>query len=378
MVSGKSYKDYLQQNIFKPAGLSGTFYDSPTQIIPNRVNGYTKDSATYRNVDYISMSLVYSAGALLSNVEDLYKWHQALYAQKLLKKETLEKAFTSFILTDGQPAEYGYGWFIKNLEGNKTIGHGGAIDGFRSWEIYYPEDDVFVTALFNSDNDNYLPFFLSILNIVVNKKDDTNSAAVKVNNQLLKKYIGTYTCATLPGRQIIISLDKNVLNANIVGQGTWSIIFISETKFNIQGMTNTSCEFLNQPDEATKIIIQQNGEYVWQKINDTTNLIAGKSFQNNDKNITVSDSLLNSYAGTYRFLEDTTQLIKITKKDNRLYAELSNGSGNNMTLLAQTETLFYLPDVRRIATTIEFIIQNGKVTGIYWTQEKKHEGKKSE
>lgn len=49
-----------------------------------------------------------------------------------------------------------------------------------------------------------------------------------------------------------------------------------------------------------------------------------------------------------------------------------------MTLLAQSETLFYLPDVKRIPTTIEFIKTNGKVTGLYWTQEQKHEGKKTE
>lgn len=113
-VSGKTYKDYLHENLFMPAGLSNTFYDSPTQIISNRASGYTKDSTSYKNVDYISMSLVYSAGALLSKVSDLFKWHQALYSYKLVKKETLEKAFTSFKLTDGKLTEYGYGWFIKD------------------------------------------------------------------------------------------------------------------------------------------------------------------------------------------------------------------------------------------------------------------------
>ena len=95
-VSGKSYRDYLKENLFKPAGLSNTFYDSPKQLITNRANGYTKDNSNYYNVDYISMSLVYSAGALLSNVSDLFKWHQALYSYKIVKKESLEKAFTSF------------------------------------------------------------------------------------------------------------------------------------------------------------------------------------------------------------------------------------------------------------------------------------------
>jgi hypothetical protein len=47
-----------------------------------------------------------------------------------------------------------------------------------------------------------------------------------------------------------------------------------------------------------------------------------------------------------------------------------------MVLLAQTENQFILPDVKRIHTTIEFIIQNGKPIGLQWTQEKLLECKK--
>ena len=47
-----------------------------------------------------------------------------------------------------------------------------------------------------------------------------------------------------------------------------------------------------------------------------------------------------------------------------------------MALLGQSESLFYLPDVFRIPTTIEFILTNGKVTGLFWTQEQKHEARK--
>ena len=270
-VSGKSYKDYLKENVFKPTGLSDTYYDSPTQIIRNRVNGYSMNGSDYRNTDYISMSLVYSAGALLSNVHDVFKWHQALYSFKLVKKETLEKAFTAFRFPDGNFSEYGYGWFIKDWKGSKSIGHGGAIDGFRSWETYFPDQDIFITALFNSDNDSFVSFF---------------------------------------------------------------------------------------EDIATMVI--------------------GKSLQTSYKDLKLNDSILTNYTGTYKFFEDSTQFIKIYKQGNRLYGELSNGSGGNMVLLAQSPTLFYLPDVRRIPTTIEFIIADRKVKGLYWTQEKKHEGRKSE
>jgi len=173
-ITEKSYKDYLQENIFKPAGLTNTYYDTPTEIISNRVNGYIKDNSTYRNADYISMTQAFSAGALLSNVDDLFKWQQALNSYKLVKKETLDKAFTQHKLTDGQVSDYGYGWFIKDLKGSKTVGHGGAIDGFRSMETFFPDQNIFIASLFNSDNDEYFSLFENITNLVIGKSFQTS------------------------------------------------------------------------------------------------------------------------------------------------------------------------------------------------------------
>ena len=104
--------------------------------------------------------------------------------------------------------------------------------------------------------------------------------------------------------------------------------------------------------------------------------------------ITVSDSILDSYVGMYRadsiYNADGTvlkytggeQLIIIRKEGKKLFANLSNSTGRNMFLLPQTETLFFLPDVERIKTTIEVIMNNGKPVGLYWTQENKSEWKK--
>jgi hypothetical protein len=54
----------------------------------------------------------------------------------------------------------------------------------------------------------------------------------------------------------------------------------------------------------------------------------------------------------------------------KLYADLSNKTGMHMVLVPETETKFFLPDVQRILTTVEFIMKDGKVTGIFFTQEK--------
>ncbi|MDF2192683.1 serine hydrolase domain-containing protein [Paraflavitalea sp. CAU 1676] len=166
-VTGKAYSTYMKECVFTYIGLSDTYYDSPAAIIRNRVSGYTRGNSGYQHAGYLSMNQVYSAGALLTSARDLFKWHQALYAYKVVKKETLEKAIESFRFSDGKPSEYGYGWFIKNIGGTRLIGHGGAIDGFRSMEVYLPQQDIFIVALFNADSNDFFPLFENMTRLII-------------------------------------------------------------------------------------------------------------------------------------------------------------------------------------------------------------------
>ena len=98
------------------------------------------------------------------------------------------------------------------------------------------------------------------------------------------------------------------------------------------------------------------------------------------KEIKLDDKTLNSYTGTYQWDSPLAKPGKnrlfIRLENGKLYGTLSNGTGKNMYLSPQSATLFVLPDVKRIYTTIEFVIDAGKVTGLAWTQEEKNKFKK--
>ncbi len=130
MASGKTYHEYMRENVLAPAGLMNTYYANESTIVPKRVTGYIRYKGSYENCDYQTISLGYGCGDLLSTVEDLYKWNNALLAYKLVKKETLEKAFTPFTLNNGTRTTYGYGWFIDTTLGYKCIHHEGQVSGF--------------------------------------------------------------------------------------------------------------------------------------------------------------------------------------------------------------------------------------------------------
>ncbi len=261
-ISGKNFETYLQDNILTPLDLNHTYFDRSNTIIPGRVDGYRKDNSDYKNADYWSMTIAYSAGELISNAEDLFKWHKGLYSYKILQKETLEKAHTPFKLKDGTVTEYGYGWILKNVSGIKSIEHGGAITGFRTNEIYFPAEDIFITTLFNCECSPKDELSINISSLALEKPLQNE---VKVDSDLLNEYVGTYTLSTDNKRTIVITKESDRLLARISEQETIPLIFQSDTKFQFKNILGAECEFIKDNGKVTKLTVSQNGHFVWTK-----------------------------------------------------------------------------------------------------------------
>ncbi len=190
-ITNKRYEEYIRESIITPLGLTSTYYDNINEIIPGRVKGYRKDNGTIENADYQSTSIPFSAGALISNNADLYKWNNALYNYTVIKKETFDKAITPFKLTDGTQTNYGFGWFIIDMDGSQSIQHGGNINGFRSNGIYFPKEDVFISTLFNCEcapmeELSQQIAFLSIGKVPPGKK------GIDIEDSIMNTYVGRY------------------------------------------------------------------------------------------------------------------------------------------------------------------------------------------
>jgi CubicO group peptidase (beta-lactamase class C family) len=131
-LSGMTYEQFLQKNVFEPLGMKHTFYGSAARVIPRRVPGYTMSEDGLRNAEYLSMTQPYAAGSLLSTVDDLALWDTALYTDKLVKQASLQKAWTPYVLKDGGTTNYGFGWSKLQYDGRTLIEHGGGIHGFST------------------------------------------------------------------------------------------------------------------------------------------------------------------------------------------------------------------------------------------------------
>ena len=130
-VTGKLYETVLTERIFKPLGMTNTGYDNHAPLLQKRASGYEKKPEGYVNAAYLDMSLPYAAGSMYSTVEDLYKWDQSLYENKILSAESKKLMFTPGL------SNYGYGFVIadqpigKTDQKTKIIQHGGGINGFN-------------------------------------------------------------------------------------------------------------------------------------------------------------------------------------------------------------------------------------------------------
>jgi CubicO group peptidase (beta-lactamase class C family) len=262
-VSGQRFQSYIQDSLLKPLELAHTYFDSSSIIIPNRVNGYRKEDEIFKNADYWSPTIEYAAGGLISNVDDLFKWHKGLYSYQILKKETLEKAFVPYQLKDGTKTGYGYGWFLKTSNGIKSIEHEGGIPGFKSNVIYFPADDVFIAALYNFGTIPVDNLSNTISIIALGKPLQTD---LKVDTKILDEFEGVYKLTIDTSRTIIMRKEKNQLIAEVSKTEKIPILFQSETKFQFKNLLDANCEFIKINGKVTKFNVSQNGQFTWVKI----------------------------------------------------------------------------------------------------------------
>jgi D-alanyl-D-alanine carboxypeptidase len=150
-ASGMTYAAYLEQRIFAPAGLTETFYGDRRRVIPLRVPGYEMQGTRLVNITQPRSRIFLPGGAasLVSTVDDLARWDEALRGERVLSKASLDRMFTSYRLKDGTLTNYGYGWDLGAYAGHRVQEHAGGTTGFLSYIVRMPDDGVFVAILSN-------------------------------------------------------------------------------------------------------------------------------------------------------------------------------------------------------------------------------------
>jgi D-alanyl-D-alanine carboxypeptidase len=148
-VSGREWSEYLNEKVFRPAGMKTTFPTNTKASVPNRALGYS-DNDTLR--DASDWPALRPSGAFLSTVLDLAKWDAALYTGDILSASTRDQMWTPVTLNDGSSYPYGFGWMFASVRGHKLVHHPGGMPGFRSDIARFVDEGLTLIVLMNLDD----------------------------------------------------------------------------------------------------------------------------------------------------------------------------------------------------------------------------------
>jgi CubicO group peptidase (beta-lactamase class C family) len=216
-VTGKSFPDFLQQQIFSPLDMTSTFTyaDRGKKPIPF-ATGYNQFG---KENDYKS-TVFFGDGGLYSTVEDLFKWHRALYTDQLVKPTVLAEAFVPGRVKEGSTT-YGFGWNISSDDYGKYAWHTGNTAGFRAYIQHRLDDEIAIIMLTNTGPTRRIEIAAAINHILHGEPYD------RIKRSGAKKM---YNTITQQGIDSAVQFYRSIMHGN--DQPDYDV---SETEFNLLG-----------------------------------------------------------------------------------------------------------------------------------------------
>ncbi|MFL6193591.1 MAG: serine hydrolase [Thermoanaerobaculia bacterium] len=350
-ASGKTYEQFVEEEIFQKLGMKDSRYGHADEVTPRRASGYTQGPDGVRNAEYLSMTQPYAAGSLMSTVDDLAVWARALTSEALLKKPSLDRMFTPYHLKSGKNTGYGYGIGVGRLEGRQVLKHNGGIFGFSTDMIVIPEERLVVAVLCNSDAADPRPDDMT-LRIAAKAlgKPIEDWKAVALDPKTLQEYAGTYKFDGDTVRYItaegakLFSQRKGGEKKEILASARDEFYFEDAQarlhfRRDAQGkVTGVDMDFLaGVPEAGTR---------------------TDEPLPKEKQAVQVDPQIYDDYAGEYELAPGFS--IVVTREGDHLMAQPTGQP--KLEVFPESETVFFL---KVVDAQLEFVRgEGGKVTGV--------------
>ncbi|MCJ7467881.1 MAG: serine hydrolase [Maribacter sp.] len=265
-VSHMSFAEFTKENIFEPLKMSNTlFYDDHEKIVKNRAYSYHTDSTGFKK-SVLNFANV-GATSLFTTVEDLSLWALNFSNTRIGDSTIINKMNTLAVLNNGKTFGGALGQFIGTYKGLNEIQHGGADAGYRSYLTRFPDENLSVIVFSNSAEFNSGTIAHKVVDIYLKDKIKTEEKDVKVETttdtisidlNILNTYVGDFELQ--PGFIISITESDGKLSAKATGQSVVSLIPLSATEFEVEGV-DAKVEFIHNGGENIKLFkLHQGGQ----------------------------------------------------------------------------------------------------------------------
>jgi D-alanyl-D-alanine carboxypeptidase len=157
-VTGQSFPDYVQQNIFKPAGVKSTSYCDDFTLTRGLAHAYRKMAGGY--VEARENAMAYNSDLrFCSTVGDLLQLWRAIKDKNLVRPATFHQMTTAegaaqHMSTQDPQAQYGFAMILNHEDDHRRIGQHGSLMGYSGSLYDFPEDNLTIIVLTNTEDQN--------------------------------------------------------------------------------------------------------------------------------------------------------------------------------------------------------------------------------
>ena len=194
-ISGESFEDFITENIFRPLGMDSSYVfgdrladDTPVKSVP-----YSFSSGKFTRVPWNYGHPDTGAGCVYSSTRDMLKWLRfRIKGDERLLSDSMRRELqspqmlikpgelTAFDCPEKTSSAYGMGWLIESYQGFTIIHHSGAINGYRSGQLFVPEKDIAISILTNSaSTDGKDALLYTLLDLLLGLPDGNWTARYK-------------------------------------------------------------------------------------------------------------------------------------------------------------------------------------------------------
>jgi CubicO group peptidase (beta-lactamase class C family) len=326
-AGGKPFPEWMQENVFKPLGMTNTLVKAtPGQIIPNSSQGYVAQPGGFREAQDIGASM--GAGGIYTTIADLAKWMRNFRTQTVGPRGFFEQMTTRNVLTKGDTSAYGLGLFVDKWQGLTRVHHGGADIAHRSAFVYFPELDAGVIVQSNNAGFNPDRYAAQIAEIYFEDRLTKTPAApvaagpfdpARFDTTRFDAYAGKYELTEAKGFVLSFTRRGRQLFTQATGQPEIELSPTSDTTFTITRV-NAIITFHRDAAGKWQLTLNQNGIHPAVRIDDAP----------------VAKPELKPYAGRY-FSEELETFVEIAHEGDSLVIRSRRGMPVKLTHLRGDE-----------------------------------------
>jgi len=282
-VAGQSYPDYVQQNIFQPAGVKSTTYCDDFTLVHGLSHSYRRFGSSY--VAAKENDMAYNSDLrFCSTVGDLLQLWRSIKNKHLVRPETFQLMSTAegaaaHMSAQDPKAQYGFAMMLNHEDDHRRIGQHGSLLGYSGSLYDFPEDKLTIVVLTNTEGQNAYAITRVLARAILGlpaipspaEPPEQTFADQPVSHAEVARLTGTYVLklGQVPGnlhdsfaqyqRTYRVFDENGRLMIQPLGEGAERLLKQEDGRFAFRSSPESEVSFVMQNDRATAMKMQKPG-----------------------------------------------------------------------------------------------------------------------